>query len=969
MSVKKFKFVSPGVFINEIDNSFIPKSAETIGPVVIGRAQRGLANQPVRVESYSDFVEMFGDTVPGNAGGDVYRAGNGGQSPMYGTYAAKAFLKSNVAPLTYVRLLGTQSPNADSDGQAGWTTDNKLGDANSGGAVGLWVMPSQSSDLYDAADGHRYCWTGSNAAQLAAVFYLDAGKITLSGSGVIPNTGSGTDGTVINKAGALVSSDSNGLFKIAVSGTNTGLEEVIEFGFDDNKDNFIRKRFNTNPQLRKAGNFYPGSAERDYWLGESFEQEVRDMALVGQPMIGIIAGIALSGSTGTGPHNMKGQGTTEAKTGWVVGQDLGENTSFKYENAKKLFRLVGRGHGEWLNRNVKVSIANIRQSQNSTSGYGTFSVIVRILRDTDNNVQRVERFDNCTLDPTAPNFIAKKIGDQYYQWDETERRLKLYGEFANKSKFVYVEMDQEVEAGASDDTLLPFGYYGPPMFKNALVTGSLEAGPELAQRFVVLDGDLPGWELDTATEMHISGAITGSSARNTKVDLRFPEVRLRTSASAGGLADPTRAFWGLDVTRTTGSTRSDASVGDVNRLLYGGYSWGSSADGVDAYRYIFTLDDVVSGSAGWFYRSGSRVDSTSYTAQSGKTYKDLLDNDYNRFTMPMGGANDGFNIRVPDPLYNKQMNDASSDTNSYAYYTWKRGIDTVADPEFVDMNLLATPGLTINGLTTHAINTCEDRADALALIDLQNVYIPTHEEYKGNKQDRIGTTPLNAANDLKDRRLDSSYGATFYPWVQTRDENNGQLLWIPPSVAMMGVLASSERKSDVWFAPAGFNRGGLTDGAAGIPVVNVTERLTSKNRDTLYEARINPIASFPSSGIVVFGQKTLQERQSALDRINVRRLVIFLKKQISIISNQILFEQNVQATGNRFIGLVEPFLSNVKTQFGITDYRLILDESTTTPDLIDQNIMYAKIMIKPARAIEYIAIDFVILSTGASFDD
>ena len=179
----------------------------------------------------------------------------------------------------------------------------------------------------------------------------------------------------------------------------------------------------------------------------------------------------------------------------------------------------------------------------------------------------------------------------------------------------------------------------------------------------------------------------------------------------------------------------------------------------------------------------------------------------------------------------------------------------------------------------------------------------------------------------------------------------------------------SEKKSEIWFAPAGFNRGGLTEGAAGIPVSNVSERLVSRDRDTLYEANINPIASFPSSGIVVFGQKTLQERQSALDRINVRRLVIFLKKRISVLSTQILFEQNVQATWNRFIGLIDPLLANVKSRFGLTDYRLILDESTTTPDLIDQNILYAKIMIKPARAIEYIAIDFVIMSTGASFDD
>ena len=180
-----------------------------------------------------------------------------------------------------------------------------------------------------------------------------------------------------------------------------------------------------------------------------------------------------------------------------------------------------------------------------------------------------------------------------------------------------------------------------------------------------------------------------------------------------------------------------------------------------------------------------------------------------------------------------------------AYYTWKRAIDTVADPEFLDMNLLAAPGLTNTGLTTHMVRVGEDRADALALIDLPSVYVPPHESYQTSKDKRLQSTPQNAANALRDRIIDSSYGATFYPWVQTRDDS-GAMLWVPPSVAMMGVLASSEAASQIWFAPAGFNRGGLSEGAAGIPVVGVTQRLTSKERDTLYEANINPIASFPS---------------------------------------------------------------------------------------------------------------------------
>ena len=487
--------------------------------------------------------------------------------------------------------------------------------------------------------------------------------------------------------------------------------------------------------------------------------------------------------------------------------------------------------------------------------------------------------------------------------------------------------------------------------------------------FADVEAILSGSPIDVATLGHAAaaGMYTGS--------LTFPSVRLRVSASDGGLSDRTRAHFGMQTTRTQGGTQYDVSIPDFHKLLYQDFADDPTTyakktpgelSGAIAWSYIFSLDDMIKDSSSgiYSYLSGSRA---SGLAQS---YTNTLNDKTDKFTAPFWGGFDGFDIKKPDPLYNAAMTAGSStEQNSYVFHTWKRAIDTLSDPEFVDINTMVAPGLTFDELTGHMVNVCEERADAMTLIDLASVYIPAHEQYYASKASRIGTTPVNAANDLRDRIIDSSYGATFYPWVQTRDESSGRLLWVPPSVAMLGVLASSQATSELWFAPAGFNRGGLTDGAAGIPVTAVTERLTSKDRDTLYDANINPIASFPSSGIVVFGQKTLQERQSALDRINVRRLVIYLKKQISILSNQVLFDQNVQATWNRFKALIDPLLGNVKSRFGITDYRLILDSTTTTPDLIDQNIMYAKIMIKPARAIEYIAIDFVIMSTGASFDD
>jgi len=258
----------------------------------------------------------------------------------------------------------------------------------------------------------------------------------------------------------------------------------------------------------------------------------------------------------------------------------------------------------------------------------------------------------------------------------------------------------------------------------------------------------------------------------------------------------------------------------------------------------------------------------------------------------------------------------------------------------------------------------------MAIIDLKGGYTP-NTEAATSEQTRIGTRGgvNEVVDNLENRGLNSSYGCTYWPWVRIRDTINGASLWAPPSVAALGVLASSERKTAPWFAPAGFSRGGLTGGAAGIPVIGVRSKLSVADRDKLYEANINPIASFPAEGIVIFGQKTLQLSQSALDRINVRRLLIHVKRQVSRIATTVLFEQNIASTWAQFKGKTVQFLTSVMTGGGLTDFRVKLDETTTTPDLVDRNILYAQVFLKPARAIEFIAIDFNITRTGAAFAD
>ena len=399
---------------------------------------------------------------------------------------------------------------------------------------------------------------------------------------------------------------------------------------------------------------------------------------------------------------------------------------------------------------------------------------------------------------------------------------------------------------------------------------------------------------------------------------------------------------------------------------------------VTEHAWTFTLDDLSGSMITKFgdpniaiFASGSRAAGTSYTAVSG-TYKQVLDNGFNRFTAVLYGGHNGLDITEAEPFGNHVLDNQNQDEKkNYAYHSVKRAIDAVADAEAVEMDLLAVPGVTNSAITQHMINVCEDRADALAIIDIANDYTPRYESL-ASESNRIGSV-ASAVSTFKDRGINSSYGCAFYPWVQARDtaseSHPGKLVWIPPSAVALGVFSNTQKSAELWFAPAGFNRGGLSGGSAGIPITNVRQRLTVDDRDDLYEANINPIASFPSEGIVIFGQKTLQLTQSALDRINVRRLLIFVKKQISRIAATILFEPNVQATWDRFLSQVNPFLEGIKSRFGLSDFRVVLDSTTTTDDLVDRNILYAKVFLKPTKAIEFIALDFLITNTGASFED
>ncbi len=288
----------------------------------------------------------------------------------------------------------------------------------------------------------------------------------------------------------------------------------------------------------------------------------------------------------------------------------------------------------------------------------------------------------------------------------------------------------------------------------------------------------------------------------------------------------------------------------------------------------------------------------------------------------------------------------STNTQGLVADNYTESLNLLANQDEYRYNLIAAPGLYkadySTPLTTMIDNT-QVRGDAIAVVDMVK-YAQT-----------ITATTTQAAG------IDSSYAATYWPWLQTIDPDTGDQVWVPASTMIPGVYAFNDNSSETWFAPAGLNRGGLST------VIRAERKLTNGNRDTLYQANVNPIATFPNTGIVVFGQKTLMKRASALDRVNVRRLLITLKDYISQIADNLVFEQNTIATRNNFLSQVNPYLESVQQRQGLYAFKVVMDDTNNTPDVIDRNQLVGAIYIQPTRTAEFIYLDFNILPTGATF--
>ena len=293
-----------------------------------------------------------------------------------------------------------------------------------------------------------------------------------------------------------------------------------------------------------------------------------------------------------------------------------------------------------------------------------------------------------------------------------------------------------------------------------------------------------------------------------------------------------------------------------------------------------------------------------------------------------------------------------STTSEQGGSSYIEALNLLANADEYDINMIIIPGIMDNlenghhGIITKAIDVAESRGDCFVIHDSTDYSV----------------TNIATVTDQAEGR-NSNYAATYWPWVQTNDSQTGAYRWIPPSVVMAGIYAFNDKVAAPWFAPAGLNRGGLDT------VIQAARKLTHANRDTLYESNVNPIATFPGQGVVVWGQKTTQKKASALDRVNVRRLLIKVKKFIAASSRFLVFEQNNSQTRERFLNIANPYLEQVQAQSGLNAFKVVMDETNNTPDVVDRNMLYGQIFLQPTRTAEFIVLDFTIQPTGATFPE
>jgi hypothetical protein len=672
-----------------------------------------------------------------------------------------------------------------------------------------------------------------------------------------------------------------------------------------------------------AGNFEKPKEETPIFIEEHYPNLLKQMY-----QKGYIRGLRLDLT-----YTSQARSGNSSSIGWYLEKYQSPKTPYVVSELRgnkvyNLFKFISISDGSNANAEVKISIVNVSFKNR------TFDVLVRSFYDSDSAPVILEKYTNCTLDSNSNSFIAKKIGTND-------------GEYNLISKYIMIEMSDEFPNDA-----LPCGFMGYPHRKygTAKTPGILYKNQYYYNNQVVYNQ--PFATSNTVNADNIKRTYLGFST-NYGYDNSFLQYK--------GKQNPTNIIsdgseWNI-ITKgfhmdsrasivtignsylSSGQTAFEVGAGqfssepDTNDnpyyylysrkftlLFEGGF------DGWDIYSERRTNgDEYILGGLG--YMRGAKSVSGNYAAATGQgTFKQIAEGD-------------------------NSIDFATTD-----YYAYLKGVLTYKNPESVNINVFVTPGIDYvnnSNLVEAAIDMVEnDRADS--------IYITTTPD-----ADLLDTNtkayiyPQESIVSLEETNIDSNYTATYYPWILVRDTTNNTQVYIPPTGEVCRNLALTDNVAFPWFASAGYSRGLVNS-------VKARLKLTQDERDILYQGRINPIATFSDVNTVIWGNKTLQVRESALNRLNVRRLLLQARKLISAVAVRLLFEQNDQIVRQQFLDTVNPILDAIRRDRGLTDFRVTV---SSDPEDIDRNTMSGKIYIKPTRSLEFISLEFVITPTGASFED
>ena len=712
--------------------------------------------------------------------------------------------------------------------------------------------------------------------------------------------------SILNSNSSSIQSD----YYLTLSGSTAGRYGIYEFSLDKSNQKYITNVFQKSAKT--------SDSSVNAYLYKSFEDSMAKVA-ANPTKYGIKIAVLPNSTTfgGGNPLNFTDTNSlnpaegdsqfslTNAYTPYVVSQKIAavDGTTTRHD----LFKIHTLTDGTNANKLYKIEISDVKLAGSVPgSDWGSFTLSVRDYNDTDKRPKYFETFTNLSLDPDSTNFIARRIGDRY-NFITYSGKIIEYGIYSNVSKYIRIEMSSVEYPVAA----VPYGfqaYYTP------------------------LAGDIAKV---TPTMKYSNASLYGQALGRYASGVVFNDVPSTDTELVG-----------LYPTVSTG-----VPVYNDNAQYFAPIPSNPSA-GVNT---AFALDNVIDGS-----NTGSFLNASLSGSIPSTNPDDANETSYAKMRKFIFGFQGGFDGQSPAVKINLGGDIVAGNTQglnctnitSAGSVAYKQAIGALGNADEFDINLIVTPGILhqqhsyVADLT---IDMCESRGDCFYIMD--NVVFP-------NSGQSVGLIDA-AVSDIS--TIDSNYVATYYPWVRILDTNTNKIVSVPPSVVLPSVYAANDNVAAEWFAPAGLNRGGIPQ------AVQVLDRTTHSERDTLYEGRVNPIAAFPGQGICVWGQKTLQQKSSALDRVNVRRLLIALKKFISSTSRYLVFEQNVAATRNRFLSIVNPYLESVQQRSGLYAFQVKMDETNNTPDIIDRNILYGQIYIQPTRTAEFIVLDFNVLPTGAQF--